>query len=287
MHHLNTTKNWKQILTTLTPHILPERYARLQRQLSCRLADTALVLENLDDEMNAHACLRTAEAFGIQFVHLISSSDVLRETQKVHKGANKWLTVSHHKDVNTCISFLKRNNFLIAVSDVGSLSIDAIGAARSTVYNGNNSNGDIINKTRPRVAIVMGNEHRGCSKKIIDASDIRFYLPQTGFSQSLNVSVATGLSLHVFLNRTPDYHQLAIQAHKMRLSDKEIESMSSSMNHLENTTNPSFPCVEHLSKQMIDEIIAKVLIKSLPTANAILTRAGCVVPIITDDEINL
>ncbi len=127
----------------------------------------------------------------------------------------------------------------------------------------------------------MGNEHRGCSKKLLDASDLRFYLPQTGFSQSLNVSVATGLSLHVFLNRTPDYHQLAIQAHKMRLSDKEIVAMSS--NHLE-TTNSSFPCVEHLSKQMIDEIIAKVLLKSLPFAKAILTRAGCVVPTINDNE---
>jgi len=244
----------KQVLTLLTPHILPHRYARLQRQLSFRLADTALVLENLDDEMNAHACLRTAETFGIQFVHLISSDiKVLRETQKVHKGAEKWLSIYHHRDVTSCISSLKRDNFLIAASD----------PKRN-------------NKTRPRVAIVMGNEHRGCSKEILEASDLRFYLPQTGFSQSLNVSVATALSLHIFLNRTPDYHQLAIQAHKMRLFDKEIVSNLS--NHLEP------PTVEHLSQEMIDEILAKVLIKSLPTAKAILTRAGCVVPPINDIE---
>ena len=47
------------------------------------------------------------------------------------------------------------------------------------------------------MALAFGNETRGVSRALRRHADIRFWLPTTGFTQSLNLSVATGASLAV------------------------------------------------------------------------------------------
>ena len=47
-----------------------------------------------------------------------------------------------------------------------------------------------------KVAIVMGNEHRGISDEIIENVDKHIYIPMRGMIQSLNVSVATAVILY-------------------------------------------------------------------------------------------
>lgn len=46
-----------------------------------------------------------------------------------------------------------------------------------------------------KVAIVMGNEHRGISEEVAQKADKVFYIPMQGMIQSLNVSVATAVIL--------------------------------------------------------------------------------------------
>jgi tRNA (guanosine-2'-O-)-methyltransferase len=267
---MHNTAYWSKVLTTLSPHVLPSRLQRLQTQLSFRVADTVLVLENLDKEMNIHACLRTAESLGLQDVHLInnhpssSQSELLINTNSVHKGASKWLTITHHRDTLQCVSKLRQDKFLIAASDVGSISLDIEAAAQKTLVCHDSS----LNICRPRVAIVMGNELKGCSQSILAAADVRFFIPQCGFSQSLNVSVATGLSLNVFLNRTKDYSELALHAHKTRVSSEDLNTVFTRSKSL------SPPFVEPLSDALRNEVLARVLLRSLPAASAILKRAG-------------
>lgn len=67
---------------------------------------------------------------------------------------------------------------------------------------------------RRRVALCFGNERRGASAALRDASDARFFLPMLGFVQSINVSVAVALATAAFLNRTPDFAVRAAAAHE-------------------------------------------------------------------------
>jgi tRNA (guanosine-2'-O-)-methyltransferase len=46
------------------------------------------------------------------------------------------------------------------------------------------------------VALVFGNEHDGVSEETIAMSDGNFIIPQLGFIQSLNISVACAVSIY-------------------------------------------------------------------------------------------
>lgn len=62
--------------------------------------------------------------------------------------------------------------------------------------NGNGGNVVIPEK----IAIVFGTEAVGCSNEMLNAADLRVYLPLRGFADSLNLSVATALVVHqIFL----------------------------------------------------------------------------------------
>ncbi len=50
--------------------------------------------------------------------------------------------------------------------------------------------------TQSRVALVMGNEHRGLSKSAIKYCDYLVGLPMKGMVESFNVSVATALFIY-------------------------------------------------------------------------------------------
>ena len=50
-----------------------------------------------------------------------------------------------------------------------------------------------------RVAVAFGNEHRGASGALLAAADASFVIPMVGFTSSLNISVACGMSLAHFL----------------------------------------------------------------------------------------
>ena len=49
--------------------------------------------------------------------------------------------------------------------------------------------------TEKKIALLVGNEHRGLSAEAIALCDQKIYIPMKGLVQSLNVSVATALSI--------------------------------------------------------------------------------------------
>ena len=52
-----------------------------------------------------------------------------------------------------------------------------------------------------KIAIVVGNEHRGVSEEGIEKADGSLYIPMFGMVQSLNVSVATAVVLYEILRQ--------------------------------------------------------------------------------------
>jgi len=77
------------------------------------------------------------------------------------------------------IKTLKEKNFTIYATHVD--------PSAKTIYE--------VDWTRPS-AIIMGNEHLGVSDDALEIADERIFIPQTGFIQSLNVSVATAIILY-------------------------------------------------------------------------------------------
>jgi tRNA (guanosine-2'-O-)-methyltransferase len=168
----------------LTDLIQPERLTRLEQVLAQRTRRVSLVLEELYDPHNAAACLRSAEAFGVQDVHVIAARHAFDPSPRVVQGADKWLTLRRHAGTAECVTALRAAGYRIWVSDL------APGARRI----------DAIDFGEP-VALAFGNEHEGVSRTLADLADGTFVVPMRGFTQSFNVSVAVALSLYHAVSR--------------------------------------------------------------------------------------
>ena len=123
------------IVGVLVKHISEKRLTRLSTVLRSRVRDTTLVFENLGDPHNIAACLRTADALGIQdgekgmgrgvemelgnaftqpAVHIIERwNEHFFPSQQTSQGASKWLTLHRHASVREwCV--VSEGSFLVS-----------------------------------------------------------------------------------------------------------------------------------------------------------------------------
>ncbi len=156
------------------------REERIKKVLDQRRTDLALVLEDLSEDQNISAILRTAEAFGVGKVAIIYSNTKKPHLSKnISSGASKWLEIEYFKSTTSCLKSLKKSGFQI----IGSL-VDP----EAKVLWGQSFKG--------KVAILVGNEAKGMSQKAQKLVDQNIYLPMFGLTESLNVSACAGIFLY-------------------------------------------------------------------------------------------
>ncbi len=159
--------------------LTPERQARIDRVVAGRTRTLTVVIEALSDPQNVNAVLRTAEAFGLQEVHVVEGPmKAYDRNKKISQNADKWLDVVRWRTTAECLAHLKGRGFGVYATHLGEGSRDL--AALSFAG---------------PVALVFGNEHRGVSDEALAAANLHYAIPMRGFSQSLNVSVAAAVSL--------------------------------------------------------------------------------------------
>jgi len=166
--------------------ISESRLLNLKTKLNNRIDHITIVLENLYDKHNISAVVRTAEGLGIQDIHVIDNSNSFEVNIGVSKYSHKWITIHKHKSTEECILTLKKLGFEICVSALNTNSV--------TLY-------DVEITGDSKTAFVIGSEHEGVSKKMLQLADKIFIIPMSGFTQSFNVSVAAAIILHYSLEK--------------------------------------------------------------------------------------
>lgn len=139
-----------------------------------------LILDGITDPHNLGACLRSADATAVDFVIIPKdkSAGITPVVSKVACGAAENMPVVQVTNLVRSIELLKEHAVWI---------YGAAGEANQSLYQmdcGGN------------IAIVMGAEGRGLRRLTRDHCDALFSLPMLGSVDSLNVSVATGVSLY-------------------------------------------------------------------------------------------
>jgi tRNA (guanosine-2'-O-)-methyltransferase len=173
------------VLDKLGPLLTPERRARIDAVIAARSTAVAAVLDGLIDPHNVSAVLRSADAFGVQQVHVIQRPEPFLATARVSQGSDRWVDVIRHATTAACVRALRERGHRIFVASMeGAVSPEALAQ-------------------EPRVAIVFGNEHSGVSHELRDLADGTYAIPMCGFVQSLNVSVAAGITLFSAMRGRP------------------------------------------------------------------------------------
>ena len=166
------------VVDTLTPLMGARRLSRLESVLARRTYGVSVVLEDLLDNGNISAVMRTCDAFGVQRVHLIRTTGSFKSERRITQGAHKWLDIYPHRDPLACVERLHDEGYQVYASRLDdAVPIDDL---------------DFSGK----VALVFGNERIGVSSAMADACDVCFKIPMVGFAQSMNVSVAAAVSVY-------------------------------------------------------------------------------------------
>ncbi|MBE9488529.1 MAG: RNA methyltransferase [Bacteroidetes bacterium] len=155
----------------------------LNKVLAERTEYVTLCLENIYHSQNASAVIRTAEAFGLQKVHVIDELLPFEPSLGVVRGTDKWLDIVNHSEkeaTKNLITNLKKEGYRIVAT-----SPHDLGKAPEEF--------DI---TKGKVAVFMGSEKQGLSETALSMADEYITIPMNGFVESLNISVCTAIILN-------------------------------------------------------------------------------------------
>ena len=145
-----------------------------------------VVLDNVRSEMNVGSVFRTADAFLIERICLcgITPQPPKAEIHKTALGAEESVAWQYYSTTLAAVEQLKQEGYLIcSIEQVhNSVSLDQF----------------VVDKGQ-RVAIVLGNEVKGVSQEVVDASDVCVEIPQYGTKHSLNISCCAAIVMwHCF-----------------------------------------------------------------------------------------
>jgi len=139
-----------------------------------------LILEGIQDPHNVGACLRSAAAFGVDWVILSKSQSApLNATvAKTASGADQTLSIVSVSNIVRVIEELqKRGVWIIGTSLEATVSLSQVDLTRA-------------------IALVMGSEDKGLKSLTATRCDELAKIPLSDTMASLNVSVATGICLY-------------------------------------------------------------------------------------------
>ncbi len=191
-----------------------------------RTSRLVIVVERCTNDYNYSAILRSAEALGIQHVYIIapqSMTQTLQQEDGEEKGSNQylvnstgqklnrvkekeiedralhhlfaqrateWLTVHEFDTTQECVDHLKNDlGYTLWVTDLSQVAV-RLESSNQQLFSSNDG------RLPDKLAIVFGTEAVGCTAQMLNAADLRVYLPLRGFADSLNLSVATALVVH-------------------------------------------------------------------------------------------
>ena len=146
----------------------------------------AVVLDNVRSEMNVGSVFRTADAFLIERICLcgITPQPPKPEIHKTALGAEESVAWQYYPNTIDAVNQLKADGYQIcSIEQVH----DSVSLQNFVVENGQ------------KLAIVFGNEVKGVSQEVVDASDLCVEVPQHGTKHSLNISCCAAIVMwHVY-----------------------------------------------------------------------------------------
>jgi len=139
-----------------------------------------LVLDGIQDPHNLGACLRTADAAGVQLVVTCKdrSAGITPVVRRAASGAAETLKVIQATNLARVLRTLKKRGIWLAGTSDG-----ATGSLYATDLTG-------------PLALVVGSEGSGLRRLTSELCDYLVRIPMAGQVESLNVSVATGVCLY-------------------------------------------------------------------------------------------
>jgi tRNA (guanosine-2'-O-)-methyltransferase len=172
----------------LKEYLTAERLKLIEDTSAQRTRHISFGLEDVYQEHNAGALVRTCECFGIQDLYVIENHHEFRASPNISRGSYKWINSIYFRrsedPIQDCIANIKSKGYRLAATTPGRNSVPL----------------EELNLETPTL-FFFGKEKHGLDQQIIDAADVQTHIPMSGVTESLNVSVAAGVTAHHITSR--------------------------------------------------------------------------------------
>jgi tRNA (guanosine-2'-O-)-methyltransferase len=185
---MNNTVPEDYILSEFYNLLTDDRIRLFEKIIDQRTNHLTVISEDIFQEHNASAIVRTCDSFGIQTLHLIETRNTYQVHEGISRGSNQWVTLEHHysegKTTSDILNQLKSRGYKIAATSPHAIEYD--------IFN--------LPIDQP-VALLFGAEKKGITSQAMENADYLVRIPMYGFAESLNVSVAAAITLNELRNR--------------------------------------------------------------------------------------
>lgn len=140
-----------------------------------------VVLDNIRSRENVGSIFRTADAAGVSKIYLCGITPIPphEKISKTALGAEKWIPWEYYKQTWRLLEKLKKDKINIIALEKTKESINLFNF-----------------KPKFPLVLVVGNEVKGLSSKILKYCDKKIFIPMHGRKESLNVSVVFGVAVY-------------------------------------------------------------------------------------------
>ncbi len=178
----------KKVLEEFYKIITPNKVELFEHIAPLRTKHLTVVMENIHQEHNASAVLRSCDCFGIQELHVIEKNNEYLVQRDIARGAGRWVDMftydKDHTATADCIKHLKNKGYKIVAT---------------TPHKDAKPIMD-LDLSQP-VALVFGTEQDGISDEVKSLSDEFVTIPMYGFTESFNISVSAAIILSTLRQR--------------------------------------------------------------------------------------
>jgi tRNA (guanosine-2'-O-)-methyltransferase len=190
------------LIAQLLAYVTENKREKMQAVIANRTRYITVVLEDLFQEHNASAALRTADIFGVQDVHVVEGRYTFRAVPTIAMGSSKWVDVHPYSSITDAIGMLKNQGYRIVATtphtncyELPDLPLDQ------------------------KTALIFGSEQTGLSEQALAHADTFVKIPMYGFVESFNVSVSVALCLYDVI------HRLKKSSIDWKLSEEETQDL--------------------------------------------------------------
>lgn len=178
----------QKLFERLNAVITPNKQEMFERIAAQRTKHVTVVLENIFQEHNASAVVRSCDCFGLQDLHVIEKDNKYKIQRDIALGAGRWVDIHNYKNEETatvdCIRSLKEKGYKIIATTPHT--------EEQSIFE--------LDLSQP-IAFVFGTERRGISDEVILEADELVRIPMYGFTESFNISVSVAIILNTIRQR--------------------------------------------------------------------------------------